>query len=220
MLERLTHSNVGLFLSLSSIFLVYPHLAGSSFAGSLLSVIFSVSIVLSLSRLSRLSRKVRFAYVSIGIAATISTWLPTTMLPFGFIVSVLYSLFFGMSVLIHFQSLISDPEVDTDTLLGASCTYMLIGLFFASVNAVFLEIDPTCIELPADGGEPLYQLIYYSFITLTTVGYGDVLPMSNVTRMLAAYESIIGQGFVAVIVGLLVSKHSAQRHDKEGESVA
>lgn len=201
---------LGLFVCLSSMFLVYPHFTESNASRLVLDSIFTATICLALFQHSQLSKAVRVGYITAGISAMLSTWLAAVGLAGASLIPALYALFFGMSVVLHFRELFSQERVNSGTLLDATCTYILIGLLFASLHAWLLQLDPGSIALPADGTEPLYQLVYFSFITLTTVGYGDVLPQSNATRMLAAYEAIIGQVFVAIVVGLLVGRRLAE----------
>ncbi|MEM6471831.1 MAG: potassium channel family protein [Planctomycetota bacterium] len=211
---RFRDSHLGLFVCLSSIFLVYPHFVQTAYAKAGLDCLISLSIVFSLYRRGRSQRIFRSAYVAIGVIATIATCVSSFTPAVKPFLPSLYTVFFALSVLIHFRDLLSEGHVNGDTLLGAACTYILIGMLFASANVILLQLDPECFNLAEDGGEPIYQLTYFSIITLTTVGYGDLVPLSNATRMLAAFEAVIGQVFVAVVVGLLVGKHIALRSDK------
>ncbi|MEM6981186.1 MAG: potassium channel family protein [Planctomycetota bacterium] len=208
------HGQLVLFLCLSSLFVVYPHLANTFVAKVSLDTIFTLSIVASLYPRVSIKRWLNWIYGGIGVIGIITTWLATVVPLVGNAIPYCYALFFGIGVVIHFRALLSEPDVDVDTLLGACCTYMLIGLLFASLYAVLMQWDPAGLRLTVDDGDPLYQLTYFSFITLTTVGYGDVVPVSNATRMLAAYEAIIGQVFMAIVVGMLVGKHLASRPNK------
>ncbi|MEM1067293.1 MAG: ion channel [Planctomycetota bacterium] len=195
-------------------FLVYPHFVQTAYAKAGLDCLISLSIVFSICRRDRSHLIFRSTYVASGVIATIATCVSSITPAIKPLLPSLYTVFFALSVWIHFRDLLSEPNVDADTLLGASCTYILIGMLFASANAILLQLYPECFALAADGGEPIYQLTYFSIITLTTVGYGDLVPLSNATRMLAAFEAVIGQVFVAVIVGLLVGKHVALGSDQ------
>ncbi|MEM6688228.1 MAG: potassium channel family protein [Planctomycetota bacterium] len=199
-------THVGLFLWLSSIFLVFPHLRDAEASRMLLDIFFTLAIVFALCRWEGRRRTTSILYFITGVTAAVSAWIAYGTGSGETIVSGLYALFFGFSVYIHFCDLVAVDEVDGDTLLGAACAYMLIGLFFASLFMLFYSIDPACMSLSSEKNESSTRLVYFSFITLTTVGYGDVVPTSSVTRMLAAYEAIIGQAFMAIIVGLLVGK--------------
>lgn len=123
---------------------------------------------------------------------------------------------FGAAVLIV-RSLFGHHTLTFDSILGAVCGYLFLGLGWAIVYSMIETVQPHSFEfnrsefdLPhAPVGEPRRQspdrLIYYSFVTLTTVGYGDIRPISPATRTLAWIEAISGQFYLAVIVAGLVS---------------
>ena len=214
-LTRLLRSHLWLFLCLSSIFLVYPHTKGLGFAKYFLDAIFSVSIVFSMLHRFRVHALVRTFYIAVGVAATVSTWMLGAASPNGIVQPTLYAVFFGLSACLHLRELSTKTAIDSDTLLGAVCTYLLIGLFFAAVYGFVFQFDPGSFEDLKGSTEPMYELIYFSFITLTTVGYGDVVPSRNSTQMLAAYQGIIGQVFVAVVVGVLVGNFVANKQQSQ-----
>ncbi|MEL6110229.1 MAG: potassium channel family protein [Planctomycetota bacterium] len=210
-LLRLSRSHLWLFLCLSSLFLVYPHTEGLGIAKVFLDLMFSASIVFTLLHRFQVHRLVRWLYIVIGLAATISTWVFGPANPTGILQPALYSVFFGFSAGIYFREMAKKTSIDSDMLLGAVCTYLLVGLFFASIYACIFEFDPASFTAIENSEEPMYELIYFSFITLTTVGFGDVVPSGNSTRMLAAYEGVLGQVFVAVVVGVLVGNFVASK---------
>ena len=100
--------------------------------------------------------------------------------------------------------------VTAHRLVGAVSAYLLVGLAFA-LAFEWLEIArPGSFQAGPDPGEGAYPaLLYFSFVTLTTVGYGDVLPLSQQARALANLESLIGILYPAVLIGRLVSLHVA-----------
>jgi hypothetical protein len=117
----------------------------------------------------------------------------------------------GASVLIV-ESLFSAPTLTFDSTLGAVCGYLFLGLAWAVLYAMIEEFRPGSFEISrklVTGGEiarPLpHVLTYYSFVTLTTVGYGDISPVSPAARTLSWMEAITGQFYLAVIVAGLVS---------------
>jgi hypothetical protein len=117
-------------------------------------------------------------------------------------------------------------QVTMDSVLGAACVYLLIGLFWSRVFLLLELAQPGSFALPclAQMGDRLPltplpaeaqgEMIYFSYITLTTVGYGDFLPISMEARMLSVLEAIFGQLFIAItignLVGLAVSNKSFQ----------
>ena len=118
---------------------------------------------------------------------------------------------FGASALIV-KSLFSAPTLKFDSILGAVCGYLFLGLAWAVLYAMIEGFRPGSFEISpklVTGGEvarPLpHVLTYFSFVTLTTVGYGDINPVSPATRTLAWMEAVTGQFYLAVIVAGLVS---------------
>jgi hypothetical protein len=120
------------------------------------------------------------------------------------------SFLFGAAGLIV-RSLFSSAGLSFDSILGAVCGYLFVGLGWA-VGYTLLESfeDGSFVFNQAPGsatqpGSLPNLLIYFSFVTLTTVGYGDVLPVTPVARTLAWMEAVMGQFYLAVIVAGLVS---------------
>ena len=132
----------------------------------------------------------------------------------GHVCEVLFLL--GASVLIV-KSLFSAPTLQFDSILGAVCGYLFLGLGWAVLYSLIEGFRPGSFEISrrlVTGGEvarPLpHVLTYYSFVTLTTVGYGDISPVSPATRTLSWIEAITGQFYLAVIVAGLVSVLAAK----------
>jgi hypothetical protein len=123
---------------------------------------------------------------------------------------------FGASVLIV-KSLVSAPTLQFDSILGAVCGYLFVGLGWAVLYAMIEGFRPDSFQISPKlitGGEPArplpHVLTYFSFVTLTTVGYGDISPVSPATRTLAWMEAVTGQFYLAVIVAGLVSLLAAK----------
>ena len=118
---------------------------------------------------------------------------------------------FGASALIV-RSLFSARTLTFDSILGAVCGYLFLGLGWAVLYSMIEGFRPGSFDISpklVTGGEPArplpHVLTYYSFITLTTVGYGDISPVSPATRTFAWIEAVTGQFYLAVIVAGLVS---------------
>jgi voltage-gated potassium channel len=133
---------------------------------------------------------------------------------------------FGSAVLIV-KSLFGSRAISFDSILGAICGYLFLGLGWAVIYSMIeylrpgsFEIDQSLAPLGA-AARPLSDVLtYYSFVTLTTVGYGDVVPASPATRTCAWIEAISGQFYLAVIVAGLVSiLVSRNRNAQDGGDV-
>lgn len=111
--------------------------------------------------------------------------------------------------------------VTTHRLVGAVSAYLLVGLGFALAFEWLEAVHPGSFNAGPDPGEGAYPaLLYYSFVSLTTVGYGDVLPLSQQARAMSNLESIIGILYPAVLIGRLVSMHAATSGPPQGDPPA
>jgi hypothetical protein len=111
------------------------------------------------------------------------------------------------------HTLVEYTTVQRNTLYGAACTYLLIGVAFATLYAVLEVVHPPALAgnparpgavqlLPAD-------LMFFSFMTLTIVGYGDITPISPEARLVAVFEAVTGVFFLAFLVARLVALYRA-----------
>lgn len=97
---------------------------------------------------------------------------------------------------------------------GAICVYLLAGLAWAYAFEILLVFDPAAFHLPAIYGPPPARtglLRYFSFVTLTTLGYGDILPVSPFARAFATSEALFGQLYPAVMIARLISLEILER---------
>ena len=123
-------------------------------------------------------------------------------------------------------SLVAAPQLTVDSVFGAICGYLLMGAAFGLAFSMIDYLSPKSFEF---GGHLAGDLlvgrlrsqifIYFSFVTLTTVGYGDLIPLSAPARTLAWVEAMIGQFYLAILVAglvgaLLRSKQPAQPSSK------
>lgn len=100
--------------------------------------------------------------------------------------------------------------ISAATVLGAMSTYVLLGLFFAYVFRGIAEFDPDSFTGAVDDLRPaVFQ--YFSFTTLTTVGYGDIQAATDLTRTLAVGEALVGQIYLVTVVALVVGNLGRRR---------
>ena len=107
--------------------------------------------------------------------------------------------------------LVNSRDVDSETLYAAVGTYLLAGVFFGQIYWAIESAWPGSLV----GPDPVTQLsaIYYSFVTLATLGYGDFLPRTDIARGVATFEVIGGQLFLAVMVARLIGLFAAKREE-------
>ncbi|MEU8613713.1 potassium channel family protein [Actinoplanes sp. NPDC048791] len=94
-------------------------------------------------------------------------------------------------------------RVDLETMLGALAAYLLIGMAFGFAYACVGALQPG--PLFGDAGDPaLSQALFFSFVTMTTTGYGDLVPVTNPAQSIAVLEALIGQLFLVTAVAKVV----------------
>jgi hypothetical protein len=99
--------------------------------------------------------------------------------------------------------------VDAEHLYAALSAYLLAGIFFGIFYWVLEHVGPGTFNAPAEFSR--MSAIYFSFVTLATLGYGDIVPRTDVARGLAIVEGVGGQLFLAVLVARLVSLYGRER---------
>ena len=114
--------------------------------------------------------------------------------------------------------------VTLDSIFAAISAYLLIAFAFAYVYLFLVTSTPESFRFPEPtagiaGPGVDASMMYFSFVTLATLGYGDILPYSEGARMLAVIEAVVGQFYVAVIVAVVVSRFIAPAAPSSDKSV-
>jgi Ion channel len=110
-------------------------------------------------------------------------------------------------------TLLEHQTVQRNTLYGAACAYLLVGLSFTALYIVLEHVHPPALvaDLARLGRADLAwaDVVFFSFMTLTTVGYGDITPVSPEARLVALFEAVAGVFFLAFLVARLVALYRA-----------
>jgi voltage-gated potassium channel len=129
----------------------------------------------------------------------------------------LSAIFFGMTVYAILRRVYRVPDVTASSVYGAFCCYLLIGIIFGHLYCILELIRPESfiitnpnLAVTESLGRDDYALIYYSLITITTVGYGDIVPANSASRSLSTIEAILGQFMIVVLVAELIGKRVSQ----------
>ncbi|MEC4748134.1 ion channel [Methylomicrobium sp. Wu6] len=115
-------------------------------------------------------------------------------------------LFSISSAIIAAKHVFGGTQVDRNLLFGAMCVYLLMGLIWAILYGLTFQFLPGSFNgMEGVGGKaPLDTLLYYSFVTLAGLGYGDITPVAPLARTLAYFEVISGQFYIAIMLAGLV----------------
>jgi len=130
--------------------------------------------------------------------------------------------FFILTTIIAGKQVLFTGDITGNKIVGAICIFFLLGIIWAIAYLLLLEIDPATLN-NVDGKDWYHnfsQVVYYSFVTLTTLGYGDVSPTLPVAQFLAYTEALMGQFYIAVMVASLVGVRvaaipSLNKHDDQ-----
>ena len=111
-------------------------------------------------------------------------------------------------------------DIDGNKIIGSLSLYILLGLIWAVIYLLLLVMDPTAFSGVEAGNwqQSFSRVAYYSFVTLTTLGYGDILPTNHVAEFFVYLEAIIGVFYMAIIVSSLISlRLAALEEEKKGK---
>jgi len=121
---------------------------------------------------------------------------------------------FATGTVLH--QVLQDREVSGDTIAGAVAGYFLLGIGWSYIYGMIEMLQPGSFSIggaqlagSAHIGPLLRHLLYHSFVTLTTLGYGDLVPVSVLARNLCILEAVAGQFYLAILIARLVAVHTA-----------
>ena len=158
-------------------------------------------------------RSVLIAAALLLVPAIVGKWLtyayPQTFQPyffFGFGIA-----FMGLVVLKLLGYVLRSMQIDTEVLCAAVSVYLLLGLIWALAYALVAHLSPGSFAFAANphssGRMDRFNAFYFSFVTLSTVGFGDVTPVSKLARTLAVMEAVTGTFYVAILIARLVAMY-------------
>ncbi len=125
------------------------------------------------------------------------------------------TLFFCYAIIRLLKFIFSESRVTKDVLFAAVSVYLMIGIMWAGIYALLSKIDPSSFIIGSfEKKDPNFIYAYYSFVTLTTLGYGDIAPMTDIAYSLAILEAIIGQLFLTVLIARLVALHITHSNEQ------
>ena len=202
-----------LLISLLLIFVVSPFVVPYYYGPTILNIIAAIVLLSATYAVSR-RRSFSIFGLSVSIFSIISTfWLAAAPSPWLVIIShgslVVAISFFVTAILSY---VLGSGKVTWDKIYGAICAYLLLGYAWTFAYSLIEEMQPgsftsSTSPMPHDLVGRVMQLRYFSFVTLATVGYGDIVPHTAAARTMALLEAILGQFYLVALVGRLVGLH-------------
>lgn len=209
------HRTFGLLGTLLILFVVMPLVRAEATPARLLGgTLFSAVILWGLWTVSEYRRQLVFGTVLMAPAFVLTivhyilppseslvlAWMITNGLALGFLVVMLV------------RRLFHTDRVTADTLSSAISGYFLLGILWAFLYGVLHTLQPGSFRGLDTPDAP--QLFYFSFVTLTTLGYGDIVPVTDAAETAAVFEAVVGQLYLAVMIARLVGLHIASAQSK------
>ena len=191
-------------------------------ASPLLAQVVAVSLLLDigltavlLTGIYVISGNPRFAVVGVALALPMfaTTWAPTLAAsPAVVVVSdCCGAVLLGMLCAVILRHVFTARKVSFDIVLGSFVGYLLAALAWAFAYKIIAGFDAGAFAFPdAMPDDRRFIFSYFSFVTITTLGYGDITPLSGPARAFAMGEAIVGQMYLVVLVSRLVGLHTAQ----------
>ena len=211
-------STVQLLIALALLFIGAPFVEEIEGGHLILSFLFSLVLLAAVFAVA--DRKyVLVVAVVLAIPAIAGRWInhfrPDLVPPAVFLISGLILIIFAVAHLLRF--VLRAPVVTTEVLCASISAYLMLGLMWTMAYWLVDQLTPGgAFSFNTNTGTQSmngFNGFYFSFITLSTVGYGDITPASRIARWLAAMEAMTGLLYVAVLIARLVALYSSRKSD-------
>jgi hypothetical protein len=126
------------------------------------------------------------------------------------VVFLVSAITFIIAVIILINDIAVAKDVNKNVVIQAVSGYLLIGVVSVLINTILLAYNPNAITISNDYHR-FSSTIYYSFVTLTTIGYGEIVPVSVTARSISIMTGVMGQIYLTVIIAMIVGKYISSR---------
>ncbi len=124
---------------------------------------------------------------------------------------ILYGIFLVLSIIAIYRKVSKQTKVNQEVIRAGICIYIMIGLLYFIIYKLIYFMDTNAFRFPESNPMDVnFNLFYFSFVTLTTVGYGDITPLNKFVMMLSNLEALCGQIFLATSIATLVSLYKKE----------
>lgn len=209
-------SMVQLLIAFALLFFFLPFVEEIKGGDLIVSVLLSLVLLSAVLAVASRGRMLTVALL-LAIPAVAGRWInhfqPHLVPPAIFLVAGIGLVAFVVVNLLRF--VLRAPSVDAEVICASISAYLMLGLIWTMAYWLVEQLTPGAFAFNTTTGtkETMegFNAFYFSFITLSTVGYGDITPVSKVARMLAAMEAITGLLYVAVLIARLVAIYSTPK---------
>jgi len=206
------HSHITLIVSILLLIFFSPYYRDAPLSNYFNFIFLSfilISAILTLKKSSDMLKVVKRAGYLIVILTLITAITENSYLEL--VNRILFLLFFILVAINLLLGIIRSREVDADLIYSAVAVYVLFGFCGAVLAAVIMFFEPTAFSLNSTYSSQFHQFLYFSFITITSTGYGDILPITPLARTHAMLLALFGQLYLTVIIGILIGKYLSNK---------
>jgi voltage-gated potassium channel len=207
-----------LLIAVVGLFVSFPFIEPLTSGPLLESILFSIVLISAVLAIAGRG-PILITAVLLALPTLAARWVhyyrPTLLPPEVFLICGILFVLFVVANLLRF--VLTAPSVNTEVLCASVSAYLLLALLWTLAYWLVAELNPGAFSFNISGGPDKsiqgFNGLYFSLITLCTVGYGDITPISGVARMLAAMEAMTGLLYVAVLIARLVALNVAPKSD-------
>ena len=179
-------------------------LPATAWAQALLAAVTGVTVVVTLAASDTPTPRRRAAAVLASLAVAVAVIAAIVGGRASGTAELISAILLTSSFVAIVRRIASHESVSAQTLLGAMCCYVLFGLIYTFIYAGLARVQGTTFLSPA-GPKSLSDYLFFSFTTLTTTGYGDLVPATGLGRALAMLEALMGQLYLVTVLARLVA---------------
>ena len=214
-----------LFVSMIGLTIITPILEGFVMIKILMDVIITFVFISSIYAVSN-KKSVAFIASALALPMFISLWVPMFIslwvphlekIPLLVLTGDFFGiLFLAFIVVVILSFIFKERNVSLNVIYASIVVYLLLGLMWSFIFKVVESLQPGSFSVPHQMlGEGRSLFSYYSFVTITTLGYGDITPIKGAARAFSELEAVVGQIYLVVLVARLVGINIAQTIKKE-----
>ena len=212
-IREFVRKNLNLFLMVSILGLMFSPVLNKVFSeGYIQQFFFTIMFLTSVIAVRTNHNRLLYVAVLLSILSWVNMLYVTSA---AFIITVnhiFFTIYFAYVLFRLVMQLIKVEEVNSNVIMEAVNIYLLIGVQGAIVLNLINYYSPGAIAAISPDA-PIHEYLYFSFVTLTTLGYGDISPSVPITKTIVVFLAIVGQFYIAVIMAFLVSKYISTQNN-------
>ncbi|MCZ6520584.1 MAG: ion channel [Bacteroidetes bacterium] len=191
------------------VFLVLPSTLDSP---KLQSILRTILLLVGLNVMQKMQRA--FLIIALlAFSAAVSDWLSgDDSAGTSKLIAFIFMMVFFITITYElFSQIVKSKEIKLNIIIAAFNGYLLVGLIFSFLYTLIEAFHPGSIKGLSPGVQGLPDILYFSYITQLTIGYGDILPVAQLAKKITILQGLVGQFYLVVIMAILVGKFLIQK---------